>query len=712
MNLYDIVAPMTMAEAKTDYEKRRQRERDVDAGKPVAKQRQPRMTDYQKRRAQQKKEMELGENAWHSDEVGNSWSDGQGQWSSENNQVSSSNNPMGFTAEDQQEADSSNVFTVARLVQGQPVPMAGYPTQQQALAIAKQLKAKYPSEQFTIMSEPGYQDNDEEGLEMDEGYQDFNKVEPYAVCLAGKPVKQFDYYEEARRFHDNWKQKLYREGDKVKADKITLMPMNLKEFAPSPDYNGGGEPDRFPRIPQKFHKGDVVWVSAAKSKMRSHFPGNCPAVVLGSYDDQYGDDMVYVDVDLDDPDLSAEDREYYINDAKRKAAEEHQYDIYLLHNREVGETAWYPESGMTAVPAGTNVEQLFTKGDAVPYAKVPAKIKKIIANKLGQQGVAEGDKYEPAPDLISLDSIPGLNHGGLPKAKTRLGQGGNVGIQAPDKTKTRGQVNNFKDRLKQKLGMGEDANDTYNIIRTNGHGKKDVFAGNYSLEQAKDELAKCLAHPLHTKYGHKFAIVKRKEQGVAETDETSWTANSAQFRKEEDLSWPVEITLEPKDDINRGRGAQVKTMTVTGQSRDAAKKKLVDYYRKNGWAVTGIKFTGDLDEGSFAHDQLKGEINDLFKPVVLQIVKWARAEGMTAKDLAGTSSHFFLDALDPDTYDRTQHLPDNYFNKLMDKANAKAVEILKKKGVAESTNYWTRLQNQRNTKLNTLVNELKESIKK
>jgi hypothetical protein len=61
--------------------------------------------------------------------------------------------------------------------------------------------------------------------EVFEGYQDFNKVEPYAVCLAGKPVKKFDYYEQARRFHDNWKQKLYREGDKAKADKITLMPI-------------------------------------------------------------------------------------------------------------------------------------------------------------------------------------------------------------------------------------------------------------------------------------------------------------------------------------------------------------------------------------------------------------------------------------------------------------------------------------------------------
>jgi hypothetical protein len=62
-----------------------------------------------------------------------------------------------------------------------------------------------------------------------EGWQDFNKVEPYAVCLAGKPVKKFDYYEEARRFHDNWKQKLYREGNMAKAEKITLMPLGLDE---------------------------------------------------------------------------------------------------------------------------------------------------------------------------------------------------------------------------------------------------------------------------------------------------------------------------------------------------------------------------------------------------------------------------------------------------------------------------------------------------
>jgi hypothetical protein len=69
---------VNVKEAPTDYSKRRQRERDVDAGKPVAKQRPSKMTDYQKRRAQQKKEMELGEEktrldpkCWTGKKIGN-----------------------------------------------------------------------------------------------------------------------------------------------------------------------------------------------------------------------------------------------------------------------------------------------------------------------------------------------------------------------------------------------------------------------------------------------------------------------------------------------------------------------------------------------------------------------------------------------------------------------------------------------------------------
>jgi len=50
-----------VAEGQTDYQKRRQRERDVDAGKPVARQPRNPQTDYAKKRAQDKKDMELGE---------------------------------------------------------------------------------------------------------------------------------------------------------------------------------------------------------------------------------------------------------------------------------------------------------------------------------------------------------------------------------------------------------------------------------------------------------------------------------------------------------------------------------------------------------------------------------------------------------------------------------------------------------------------------
>jgi hypothetical protein len=58
--------PEGVAEAQTDYQKRRQRERDVDAGKPVARQPRNPQTDYAKKRAKDKRDMALGEttNYW------------------------------------------------------------------------------------------------------------------------------------------------------------------------------------------------------------------------------------------------------------------------------------------------------------------------------------------------------------------------------------------------------------------------------------------------------------------------------------------------------------------------------------------------------------------------------------------------------------------------------------------------------------------------
>jgi hypothetical protein len=108
-----------------------------------------------------------------------------------------------------------------------------YSSAEEAKDVVRTMRTRGPSNNFSIKRKPLTSTRSinkfQRSHSIDEGWQDFNKVEPYAVCLAGKPVKKFDYYEEARRFHDNWKQKLYREGDMAKAEKITLMPLNLDE---------------------------------------------------------------------------------------------------------------------------------------------------------------------------------------------------------------------------------------------------------------------------------------------------------------------------------------------------------------------------------------------------------------------------------------------------------------------------------------------------
>ena len=315
---------------------------------------------------------------------------------------------------------------------------------------------------------------------------------------------------------------------------------------------------------------------------------------------------------------------------------------------------------------------------------------------------------------------------------------------------------------------------------------------------------------------------KKKEQGVAEADETSWTANSAQFRKEEDMSWPVEITLEPNADINQGRGRQVKTMTVTGQSRDAAKKKLVDYFLKNGWTVTGIKFTGDLGGQGVAEGSgdLKSELAAVYSELAPKIERhrdsfgagqlYDALEAVADKHGAGkqlaimmrsarNSAHMEYDtnpggfenwfwflpfATDDEqgvaeakaTGQRVKVIKGDYSGKTgtiaevltnpfrhygkMYKINLddgtsvtlsndalRSIKDIKEQGVAEvkqrldakcwagkhkegtkikggvrvnncvpnesvTESYWTRLQNERNKKLNSLVNELSESVKK
>ena len=59
----------SLKEAQTDYQKRRQRERDVDAGRPVKPLPKNPQTDYAKKRAKDRKDMELGEDSGNSSEA-------------------------------------------------------------------------------------------------------------------------------------------------------------------------------------------------------------------------------------------------------------------------------------------------------------------------------------------------------------------------------------------------------------------------------------------------------------------------------------------------------------------------------------------------------------------------------------------------------------------------------------------------------------------
>ena len=424
MNLYDIVTPMTMAEAKTDYQKKRERERDIDAGRPVAKPRQPQMTDYQKRRAQQKKEMELGENAW---------SDGANAWSSEHNNWTAEDS-SDFMAADSTSPVGGNMQFEEQLHVGDPVVVTA-PTEFEGKT--GEISEFSPSGKFVIvrlynhgrhsmhLSDVAYnqyaadqeQDDWYDDEEVDEGFQDFNRVEPYAVCLAGKPVKKFDYYQDARRFHDNWKKKLYNAGEKAKADTITLMPLNLEEGF-------------FGDMKQSFATGMV-------DKLKKAIP--------------------------------AEHHKHYNFDS---------------------------------VKSPSDTKAMVARARAAGHLK--------------ESGVAEGDddntnrlemmRSEYAKAHKILNKFGNANMGRIEVMRLLLDNG------ISQKT---ANIFASKRSIKEQ-GVAEGSNDTYDIIRTNDYGKKDFFAGNYSLEQAKDELAKCLAHPLHTKYGHKFAIVKRNEQPIKE----------------------------------------------------------------------------------------------------------------------------------------------------------------------------------------------------
>jgi hypothetical protein len=176
----------------------------------------------------------------------------------------------------------------------------------------------------------------------------------------------------------------------------------LGEFAPSPGYPGyvapptappggdGNEGRSFPRRPQKFHAGQVVWIKDLSDyKMMSHFPSNCPAIVNYSYEEKFGDEgdiEVYRD-DCEDED----DYKSALQDAEYEANREHQYDVIVMSKDYVGESAWYEENQLTLIPKNNSVESVFNRGNAVPFNNLPKKVKQKLARYFANPNVNEAD---------------------------------------------------------------------------------------------------------------------------------------------------------------------------------------------------------------------------------------------------------------------------------------------------------------------------------
>jgi len=143
----------------------------------------------------------------------------------------------------------------------------------------------------------------------------------------------------------------------------------------------------FPRKPQQFKKGDIVWISNPRGQKaeRSHFAHECPAIILYSYDEKYGQELL-ADIDWDDPDMTPDDRKYWIKRAKEAADAEHQYAVTAMEKFKwrgkehvsIHDTAWYPDSVLTLIPKNTPIEQVFNKGRSAPYSSLTGREKEMV----------------------------------------------------------------------------------------------------------------------------------------------------------------------------------------------------------------------------------------------------------------------------------------------------------------------------------------------
>ena len=219
------------------------------------------------------------------------------------------------------------------------------------------------------------------------------KREKSGLDEAANPAQQAAIAINMKKHHKKPKVKTESAKHHAVSAQQDAMVRALTKHEKIDEFNTTGKDDsdhNFPRKPQQFKKGDIVWISNPRGQKaaRSHFAHECPAIIMYSYEEKYGrsNGESYVDIDWDDPDMTPDDRKYCIKRAKEQANAEHKYAVIAMekfkwrgkeHIR-ISESSWYPDSVLTLIPKNTPIEQVFNKGRSAPYSSLTDREKKMV----------------------------------------------------------------------------------------------------------------------------------------------------------------------------------------------------------------------------------------------------------------------------------------------------------------------------------------------
>ena len=162
----------------------------------------------------------------------------------------------------------------------------------------------------------------------------------------------------------------------AKGMKTMTLTQFLKQNGVEPQKTEIDEAPVSGKLPQKFKRGDIVYIGQLASN-QSHFPQNCPALVMSSYKDEFGsEDEMYADYDDDfekgDIDIHIGRRDSNVTAPR--------YTLYVLGDEEVGENAWYDEDDLKIIPNNLTANQIQTLFKNVNWFEVSKSVRERLTN--------------------------------------------------------------------------------------------------------------------------------------------------------------------------------------------------------------------------------------------------------------------------------------------------------------------------------------------